>query len=294
MIWWPLLNRRERHVQEFDKTQDVKILQQIQSHPLDLVQLAIVETFAHYRKQPNHAFDIHIDSKIPLGGRLGSSAAVAVSVVAAVTKTLASITFDVPTIHQIAHTVENYQHGNSSGVDPATVAYGGLRWYRRECPVFKVISEVGLPISKEMNQKFILVDTGKPHETTGELVTHVRNLSEQRRNVFNQNQEQITRDMLVALSNNDSQHLTQLIRDGEANLESVGVVSESAKQFIREIEKTGGAGKINGGGGQNQGSGFLLVFHPDLPQVKKIAKQHGFAAIETSLGGKGVEVITNE
>ncbi|MBI2329936.1 hypothetical protein HYU94_00925, partial [Candidatus Daviesbacteria bacterium] len=81
----------------------------------------------------------------------------------------------------------------------------------------------------------------------------------------------------------------RIIRDGERNLESIGVVSLFVKSIIRKIEKAGGAAKICGGGGKTKATGILLTYHPDKKVVEKIAKEVNLPYFRTSLGVEGLK-----
>lgn len=72
-----------------------------------------------------------------------------------------------------------------------------------------------------------------------------------------------TKRVAVAIKEGNEKELIDAIRLGERTLEGMGVVSRKVTPLIREIEKSGGAAKILGGGGRKEGVGYLLCYHPN-------------------------------
>ena len=96
-----------------------------------------------------------IKSDLPIGSGLGSSAALATVLVWALQPKASLIEKD-----KLVKAIEDHQHGKSSGVDQTIVREGGfLRFQKGE---FK---QIELTI-----QEAILIDSGKPKESTGEMV----------------------------------------------------------------------------------------------------------------------------
>src|SRR3989344_1811383 len=112
---------------------------------------------------------LEINSEIPIGAGLGSSAALSV----AITKAVAEVhgkNISKEEINSTAFAVEKYMHGTPSGGDNSACCYGGLIWFQKP----DVIEPLTIVFSSLKN--FLLVNTGPPKKTTGELVQHVRNL----------------------------------------------------------------------------------------------------------------------
>lgn len=232
--------------------------------------IAIVQKHFHTQKE----FHITIDSDIPQGYHLGSSAAVAVAVVAAVSYYLKKVWH--PTLfNQLAYEAEKLKHGNPSGGDNTTVTMGGLIWYRKELEFLKSIWQ--LPFKPKLHH-FYLIDTGKPEETTGEMVAYVAKQSNLQK-YFDENEVQ-TKRIAVALKENDEKALIDAMQKGERTLEAIGVVSDKAKKIIRKIEDDDGAAKILGGGGRAAGVGYLLCYSNNPPE----------GALPIALGEEGVRL----
>lgn len=218
----------------------------------------------HFRLKKLPGMEITIKSDIPVGYHLGSSAAVAVGVVAATSYFLKKI-WNPTLFNQLAYEAEKLQHGNPSGGDNTAVTFGGLIWYRKELEFLKSIWQ--LPFKTKLHH-FSLIDTGRPVETTGEMVAHVKsqisNHKSQFEKLFIENEVQ-TKRIAVALKENDEQTLIDAMQKGEKTLEDIGVVSKKVIPVIRAVERAGGAAKILGGGGRAAGVGYLLCYSHKPP-----------------------------
>lgn len=235
------------------------------------------------------SYSITISSDIPIGSGLGSSAAISAAYSCALLKFL-NLPHDNKTVFEIAYEGEKFFHGNPSGGDLATVIEGSFLWYRREFDFLKTFSPLPFGLHKNI-KNFYLIDSGKPEETTKEMVVDVVGVQYKKnpklvQRIFD-DQERLTKQMVIALRDGDEESLLETIRDGEKNLEKLGVVGKKAQKIIREIEKLGGAAKIMGGGGVKDGSGMLLVY---LIDNKKIAELKAFKLIDVKLNQKGIVI----
>ncbi|MBI2611618.1 mevalonate kinase [Candidatus Gottesmanbacteria bacterium] len=238
--------------------------------------------------------EITIRSEIPIGVGLGSSAALSVSLMGALSQYINNL-WNPQTINEYAYEAEKIIHGNPSGVDNSTVSFGGLIWYRKEFEFLKSIWS--LPIKSYHLPKLLLVNTEKPEETTGEMIHHVQKLFNKNpkkiSSVLN-NQEIITKEFLLALKNNEFEKLIKTIRQSERNLESLGVVGQKAQKLIRTIEKKGGAAKISGAGGTKSASGIILTIHKDLKILEEIARAHNYEYFSVKTGEEGIRLEKSE
>lgn len=205
---------------------------------------------------------IVVDSDIPAGFHLGSSAATAVGVVAATMYFLKKL-WNPALINALAYEVEKQQHGNPSGGDNTAVTYGGFIWYRKELEFLKSMWQVPISFSPSLNH-FCLIDTGRPKETTGEMVAFVK--TKKNLQTFLDINEIQTKRIAVAIKEKDEKSLIDAMRKGEQTLEDIGVVSKKVIPTIRTVENNGGAAKILGGGGRKEGVGYLLCYSHNPPQ----------------------------
>ncbi len=219
---------------------------------------------------------VSIDSEIPVGRHLGSSAAWAVARVG-VSLVCHGGELNLALVNDLAYEMEKAHHGNPSGVDNTVSTYGGVVWFQKGEGTKRLNME-GL----EKFNSFWLVDTGKPKETTKEMVQFVNEewspstpstslrinslrvkiKNGELQKILDRNEEQ-TGKVVKALGDGDEKLLIEATREGERTLEELGVVSEMAKEIARKVERAGGAAKILGGGGRKGAVGMMLVYHGD-------------------------------
>jgi len=252
-----------------------------------------VDTVCGLLKKDIPPIDITVRSDIPSGFHLGSSAAVAVAIAGVLYYYLTN-SWDLEKINILAYEVEKKMHGNPSGGDNTTVAYGGFVRYQKKSETEKVFEKMPFVFPKSLDH-FCLIDTGRPKENTGTMVARVRDMyngnPEKFNTIFDTNEKQVER-MLDALKNNNEEMFIDAIRKGEGTLEDMGVVSGKVIPLIRDIEKAGGGAKILGGGGIKENVGFLLCYTHDMQHINKILRQYGYAVQNIGLGGEGVRIET--
>lgn len=227
-------------------------------------------------------YRLTIKSQLPIGSGLGSSAAFSAAFSAALLSFL-KIKWDLSLVNKLAYEGEKIFHGNPSGGDNSAVVFGGLIWFKKETDDLKIIRPLPFSISKNFKQ-FILINSGKPLETTKEMVNLVKLKV---KNLFN-NQGELTKKLVQALRVGDEDLLIKIIREGERNLEKLGVVSKGAKEIIRQVEDLGGGAKISGAGGIKAGSGMLLSYHQNPKKVLDFAKKNNLEALKIKIGEEGL------
>ena len=241
-------------------------------------------------------YKIEFDSELPLGSGLGSSAAFCAIFAAGLLKFL-KVKFDLKTLNELAYEGEKFFNGNPSGGDNTTVVFGGLIWYRKETDNLKTFT----PLPKSEIKNFILIDSGKPDEKTSDMVRHVTSLREGRSSTggssrrgnlilekFLQHQEYLAKQMVDALKHNNELYFIKLLNNAGKNLETLGVVSESAKAIIKKIRNLKGGAKITGAGGIKNGSGMILAYHKNLKELIKFAKEEGLNYYSVEITTQGV------
>lgn len=212
-----------------------------------------------------------IHSTIPVGSGMGSSAALAAAL-AALSLLLQRQKPSKRAINNLAFELEKFSHGTPSGIDNTTITYGGIFVFQRRngTLVRSRLKSAALP--------FFLTHSGKPAESTAEMVSVVRQ-KKAADSMIADSLKQIgattTSIETLMKQNNFDTEFYQMIKQNEQLLESIGVVSESTKTLIRSIESIGGAAKISGAGGQKKGSGMVLLFHPHPQKLAAFAQQHG-------------------
>ena len=140
---------------------------------------------------------------------------------------------------------------------------------------------------------FFLINTGKPIETTGEMVTYVKEKMQKEKIKMEKLlalNEQQTKRIVLALKEGNEEELLDAIHIGEQTLEGFGVVSKTIQPLMRAIEKTGGAAKILGGGGRKAGVGFILCYHHTPKDIEYMCRPYGYSLKHITLGEEGVRL----
>jgi mevalonate kinase len=138
--------------------------------------------------------------------------------------------------------------------------------------------------------------SGRPRETTGEVVAAVKRQRESRRQWFDRLLDRMQQDVerfreQLLVSRPRGAELVEVIRDYERCLEELGVVPASVREVIAEIEAVGGAAKISGAGAlTGEGAGCLLVFWPDGPPSLPPPKLTRYRRQPVVLGAAGLQV----
>lgn len=224
---------------------------------------------------------LQINSDIPIGCGLGSSAALAAAK-AAITLHQLNIRPTKKLINLLTFEQEKSAHGHPSGVDNTTVVYGGWLKFQKPNQVTR--------FNKLKFPQVVLINSGRPIETTAQMVEFS---SRQKSPPFSQIAN--CTDAIINLlkqTSIDFNKLKSLIQSNELLLEQLGVVSPSTQKIIRQIERGGGVAKVCGAGGRKTHSGILLCFHHQ-PQTlvalaKKLKLKHFYPV---KLGVPGISIV---
>lgn len=266
-------------------------LQIISQEPITLINKAVEIVQKRFKLSQKPHVKIKINSQIPVGRHTGSSAAVSVGVIAALVFYLKKI-WNPNLVNELAFEVEKYQHRNPSGGDNTAVTFGGFIWFRRELEFLKSIWQLAFRPSPKL-APFMLIDTGRPEENTGEMITSVTEFIKKypgkAKKLLDENEE-ATKDVTMALREGNEKLLINAIGQGEKTLEGLGVVSKKVIPLIREIEKKGGAAKILGGGGKKNSVGLLLCYSRNKQSIKKITEKYFYKIYSVKLGEEGVRL----
>lgn len=247
--------------------------------PFELAQFALGIFVESLNLSLSHGVKIHVQSDIPIGCGMGSSAATILSVMHAVSRHL-QVSLSEETLFQIALEAENMQHGYSSGLDLRVSLHGGCIYMKGQERQTRPLPEFSM----------YLVNTGTPITTTGQCVAHVANY-------FKSNQladefSAVTNEMDYALQNRSWQKMQDAIRDNQKLLVNIGVVPLKVQQFVSEVTAIGGAAKICGAGAiVGEQGGVVLVAHDDQNAVANLAKRFGYIMVPISGESRGVHAV---
>jgi len=201
--------------------------------------------------RPSAGFDVEIESDIPLGAGLGSSAAVAVAGIDAATREL-GCDLDPGEVAERAYAVERtVQDGQASRADTFCSAMGGaVRVEGADC---ETIDAPALP--------FVVGYDGASHDT-GELVAGVRALREEYS--FASDTVAAIGDLVrrgeAALADEDVAELGRLMDFDHGLLCALGVSARSLDEMVWAAREAGALGaKLTGAGG----GGCIVALDPD-------------------------------
>ncbi len=195
-------------------------------------------------------FNFKIESEIPIGRGLGSSAALSVASVAAFLEFYTGQQFEKKEINNLSCQIEKHFHQNSSGVDIAASCFGGIILYEKKSSSINMKYKIPGIIEK----KLFLVDSGKPKETTGEMVDFVGTKSVEK--ILNKIEIQ-TKKIKEAIEKENIDSFKECLVNNEKMLEELDVVSKKTKKLLENLSKFG-VGKVTGAGGKKTNSGFIL------------------------------------
>lgn len=226
-------------------------------------------------------FKLDVKTDIPVGSGMGSSASVSAASAMALLKLLQAKPSK-ELLNQIVYELEKGVHGTPSGIDNTTVVYGGFIKFQKADRVFN-FNKLNL---KKALPEFILINSGRPKETTKEMVTMVRDNLKRNAPII----EQIGEVAGKFISNFEKGRFNpELVRRNQRLLEKLRVVGKKAQEIVHQIEKAGGVAKICGAGGIKQGSGILLAYHPQIKKIKTLAQKNNWKYFYAELGVGGGE-----
>lgn len=231
-----------------------------------------------------------ISSDIPLGRGMGSSAALAASFSAALLELFTGKEWSVPQINQCAYEVEKLFHHNPSGVDVSASVFGGLIWFRKEFEFLKSISSLTINIPRHFLKSLYLIDTGKPLETTAQMVGLVGIRYNKHplkiENILSQI-ERVTKRFVLSVIKEDEELFKNAIQENEVLLEQLGIVSRKTQKLLQNLNALG-VGKVTGAGGKSQDSGFILFYADNEQSFLEYCKENNLSVMKLSPTYKGI------
>jgi mevalonate kinase len=222
-----------------------------------------------------------VKSKVPIGMGLGSSAATAVATVSAIS-TLFGRRLSKQELFDAAYSLETMVHGRPSGIDQATVTYGGLLNYRKG-KVESILHAAKPPM-------LIIGNTGR-RRSTGEYVGKVTMLREKHPDEYARialQAQDIAVQAVSALEEGQLELLGKLMNNNQQLLELVGVSSPELEQLVAAARNAGAYGaKLTGGGGG--GCMIALVDEARAGKVSQYIEEAGGQILPSTFISRGVE-----
>ncbi|MBI2641620.1 hypothetical protein HYW87_03440, partial [Candidatus Roizmanbacteria bacterium] len=193
---------------------------------------------SYLKKQKDHfhdkKFSCMIKSAVPLARGLGSSAALSVATAAAFLEFYTGKEFEKEKINNLAYEIEKHFHKIPSGLDVSASCFGGLIYFRKEFEFLKNISSLNFKITKNIEDRLYLIDSGRPRESTAEMINLVGKRLNQKYRFVEQilnDVEKVTKRIVVSLVKEDTKFFMQSIVNNQVLLEMLGVVSIKTKKL---------------------------------------------------------------
>lgn len=208
------------------------------------------------------ALRVTIESDIPIGAGMGSSAAVSVAILRAVAAHLGH-ELSTERVSDLAFNVEKLQHGTPSGIDNTVVAY--------ELPVYFIAGQP--PQFLQVGRPFTLMigDSGE-RLPTRESVAAVRERHAADPESINRVFAEIagiSDQGRRLIESSDTHQLGPLLDRNQTLLKAIGVSSKGLEQLIRAAKRAGALGaKLSGAG---RGGIMIALVEPASAEAVEIA-----------------------
>lgn len=224
---------------------------------------ACMKETLNYLHKPLEGLSIHIDSCIPLGRGLGSSAAVAIAMVRALFRFYGK-ELSKEELFSLVQISETYAHGNPSGIDMVSEAGECPVWFERGSEVLSLRPYAPLYIA--------VADTGRMADTRT-AVENVKKRYETNPEKLQKSLEkieEIANKAKFALLKGDMHSLGELLNVNHQELMNLGVSDKGLNGLVKRALKVGALGAKLTGGGMG---GCIIALAKDLDHAKIIAKQ---------------------
>ncbi len=271
--------------EEYKKTNNISLIKPF-TETSHFLQIIIGETL-NFLKKDLTGVEITINSQVPMATNFGGSASVSAALAGAIFKYFGQA-LDKEKIYEVVYETEKRAHGNPSGGDPAVIIYGGLLWFRRETEFLKLRQNLSFPKFPQ----YLIINSGRPQESTAEMVHEVGKLYHQRpkytEKLMNQ-MEKLKKEYLLALKNNQTEELIRIARADVRLLYKLGAVSEKTMVMIRDLENMGAGVSVSGAGGKKANSGALIVLAQDCAKIREYCQTKKLQIFECDFQTEGVK-----
>ncbi len=247
--------------------------------PFELVQFTLSLLMEVLQLSLSDGIKVEVRSDIPIGCGMGSSAAIILSIIVAISMHL-RIKLSTEKLLRLALQAENIQHGRSSGLDLRTVLQGGVAYMCNH--VVETRRATTMPL--------YLVNTGVPLSTTGQCVERVA--PHFRSQYLGDEFSSVTNRMDAALQTHSYLQFQETIRANHRLLVRLGVVPERVQTFVAQIEAQAGAAKICGAGTiTGEQAGAVLVVTKNKPALQCLCAQFSYACTPIDCEPRGLRAI---
>jgi len=227
---------------------------------------------------------ITLESEIPVGSGMGSSASTFAAFTAAYSRYL-GVELSLDEVNEIVYEAECVVHSKPSGIDNTIVTYGGVIAYRK--------GEGFLRLNVKINQDYawLVADTGV-RRSTGDLVRRVLDLYDKYEEVLMPLYHaagHLAIEAAKALEQGDYEKLGELMNINQGMLEAIGVSTLQISEIVYKAKEAGALGaKLTGAGGG--GAVLILAKRGDLNEVEEAIKPYTAKIFKTRITHTGIRV----
>ncbi|XP_011497951.1 PREDICTED: mevalonate kinase [Ceratosolen solmsi marchali] len=294
-----------QRIQEFVET--IGFENQRQKVSLECFFYALLQ-IVQYENLKLNPFRVTIDTELPIGAGVGSSAAFSVCLIAGflhwsqlqrnINSPPEFDTSSLENISRYALNCEKIMHGTPSGIDNSICTFGSVIEFRKgETPTF-------IPLGLK-SIRILLVDT-KVDRSTKQLVNKLAGLTNKYPQIFHKvldTIDEISRRVIHVVkgfqdsAENDQlieayKELSVLVNMNQGLLSTCQVSHSSLDLICMTANNYGFSAKLTGAGG----GGFAYILIPpnasdvNVQDLSSELIKNGFSVIKTNLGGSGVEI----
>ena len=221
---------------------------------------------------PKDGYKITIQSSLPLGRGMGSSASLSVALVRA----MAELRNQSMSLHEecdLAMRMEKVFHGNPSGLDHTVSALGQSIYFHKSNDGIK-----WTPLTVP-DLQFLVVDSGKTGSTADMVAKVAKTIHTRQTTEILEQIGKTTESIYAALEQSDIHQMSQLCLRNHTLLRDLGVSTPILDMLVGEALHMGAWGaKLSGSGG----GGIVLVFGPDLEKYKARFDRLGYDSYSLS------------
>ncbi len=230
-------------------------LQETSHHPpseSDHIYLYSIAYFLKCYLKDAHSIALHLslDSQIPIGAGMGSSAATLSALQIALHQHF-KVNYNHLKITELTAQFEKIQHGCISQIDSRIVTSGGI---------IEVYNQQATPFKCNLNHQWRLIFTGIPESTTGACVSYVK--QHFTHSAIWSEFQAVTSALKHALGIESFQLIREALMHNQTLLNSLKIVPHKIQHFIDQLEASGNiAAKITGAGSlTGDKGGFLIAY----------------------------------
>ncbi len=212
---------------------------------------------------PRAAINAEVQCGLPVGSGGGMSASLIVALVRALWQ-LHNVPILSKKLIEIVSKTEARFHGKSSGIDHMTII--------NELPV--QLQNGQFSVCNYSLPPFRLVFTGKPDESTAQMVDHVSRWKDNNRVIF----EHIVQQSGQCAEQLKTEPIEAMNTWGEC-LEQIGIMPQRVSDFCKQLRVNGYGAKVTGAGGLTGGAGFVIVAGSGAKPLSEMANEYGFSVM---------------